>query len=75
MNIGELKTAFVRQLRGGSTSTHEPDSDNADVGIDSKSVIAPFCAFEKVLQFILENLFYDMLKNYTIAASEPRAHF
>ncbi len=47
MNIGERKTIEKWLLRGGSTSTHEPDSDNADVGIDSKSVNALFCAFEK----------------------------
>ena len=65
MNIGELKTAFVRLLRGGSTSTHEPDSDNADVGIDSKSVIAPFCAFEKGSSIYFgEPFLYDMLRNF-----------
>lgn len=58
MNIGERNAIEKWLLRGGSTSTREPDSDNADVGIDSKSVIAPFCAFERVLQFILENFFY-----------------
>lgn len=65
MNIGELKTAFVRQLRGGSTSTHEPDSDNADVGNDSKSVIALFCAFEKGSSIYFgEPFLYDMLRNF-----------
>ena len=64
MNIGELKTIEKWLLRGGSTSTHEPDSDNADVGNDSKSVIAPFGAFEKGSSIYFGEPFYDMLRNF-----------
>lgn len=63
MNIGELKTIEKWLLRGGSTSTREPDSDNADVGIDSQVCNCAFLRIDKGFFFCPEELFfyYDRL--------------